>query len=497
MVVVIIAVTPAAFWLFTMWDVMSNADSYTESLDDEAYEELAVLTLPLVAELVADAESGDESNQAELFADVITNIDHDEWKTIIGESIDPVWVKDLINRNLNNGLQFFRYETDEIDISVDFTPVVAAISQDQGDLLVENMIDAVRSWEDCSQDERLQMATYLDGLSNTFPNCNPGGEYLDTIETQLGIGTVVIENKLEEYPNLEFDLRNEVKVDRRQHANADELFSEMRQGFFFIENTRPVMLLFPVMLFGLVVVFAVRSAKEFFLWGGIILILTGVFTLLPLVPWIYGLLGGPNDAPRFLFNRTEYELSFRLQRLLFEAFAQPIIIEVGAMLLIGFVFLVLAGSLRGTTKATETPVYYVMSGGSTPQPMYPMGQYVQTTTPPPAPTPIPVQREAPPPTEAPSTPSGTVVSTSGTPSPMPTVATSETPPLSESVRTEEEMLSPPESFASEHIRGAVGRLGVDDPVADHDNDMTFVPMSDELADDVEADDGDNGKGEDE
>ena len=482
LVVIIIPTTMSAFWFFTMWDVMSNADAYTESLDDEAYEELAVLTLPLVAELVADAESGDDSDHAELFADVITNIDHDEWKEIIGDSIEPAWAKDLINRNLSNSLQYMRYETDELDISVDFSPVAAAISENQGDLLINNMMDAVQSWEACSQDETLQMATYLNGQSNTFPNCNPGGEYLPTMETQLQAGVVIIQNKLAEYPDLAFDLRNEVELDQR-HRTADDLFSEARQGFFFIENTRPVMLLFPVMLFGLVMVVAVRSAKEFFLWGGITLILTGVFTLFPLMPWIYGLIdGGANDAPGFLFNRSEYELSFRLQRLLFEAFAQPIIVEVGAMLLIGFVFLVLAGFLRGPAQATETPVYYVMSGGSTPtpQPMFPTGQYVQTSTPPPSPTPIPVHKEPPPATtETPSTPSA-----SGTPLPTPTVADNDMP-SSPSTLPPVEKTPPPESFASEHIRGAVGRLGVDD---DHD-DRTFVPISDAVEGADEAEDG--------
>ena len=146
LVFVIIALTPVAFWLFTMWGVMSNADSYTESLDDEAYEELAVLTLPLVAELVANTEDGDDSNQVELFSDVITNMDHDEWKAIVGESINAEWVKDLINRNLNNSLDYFRFERDDLEVTVDFAPVLAAISENEGDDLVTNIMEAVRGW---------------------------------------------------------------------------------------------------------------------------------------------------------------------------------------------------------------------------------------------------------------------------------------------------------------------------------------------------------------
>lgn len=485
LVFVIIAITPVAFWLFTMWGVMSNADSYTESLDDEAYEELAVLTLPLVAELVADTEDGDDSNQVELFSDVITNIDHDEWKAIVGESINAEWVKDLINRNLNNGLDYFRFERDDLEVTVDFAPVFAAISDNEGDDLVTNIMAAVRSWDACNQDDILKMTTYLNGQSNTFPNCNPGEENLNRIENQLRVGAVVIEQKLQEYPNLEFNLRDEVKVDRSQFEDVDEMFSAVRQGFFFIEHTRVVMLLFPIMLFGLVVVFAVRSAKEFFLWGGITLILTGLMTLLPLIPWIYGLIDGANDAPHFFINGSEYELSFRLQRWLLGAFAEPVIAEVMGMLGMGFIFLVVAGFLKGPSKVSEQPVYYVMPGGSTPQPMYPAGQYVQTSTPPPSPTPIPVKKEPPLPT-AEVTPPPTTATSSGTPSPSPTVATSETPSSPSTLPPVADVPpTAPESFASEHIRGAVGRLGVDD-------DMTFVPISDDVKTTTQAEeDGDD------
>lgn len=406
LLVVTIIATPMALWIFTIWNVASNADLYTESLDEEAYTELATLVLPVFAELVSRADMTQSADTgltpeqetesaatpeaepepalepiqtpnaqetftpAGLFADVVIALDHDDWREIINGAIDPLWVRDLLNTNLKNTLAFVRYETDELTIQVDLTPIANMIEGEPGDVLIGKVIDSVRSWDECNETQRAEMLNFVQGQTRELPHCNPGDDYLAQLHIQMLAGKAQMVSELDKFANYQFDLREELAS--RQHNNnieeVDQNLHEFRRGLFFIDHTLVLLLLIPVMLLALVMIFSVRSLKDFFFWMGVPAVGVGILTVFPLIPWAYGLVQGPNKGHGFFNNNSEVELWFQAQRWIFGAFAEPILGMVIVLLLMGLVFLILAGMLRGPEKRKEQPVYYVIPGGSTQQP---------------------------------------------------------------------------------------------------------------------------------
>lgn len=387
LLVMVIAVIPAVLWVFTMWNIVSNADEYTSTLDEKAYEEMALLVLPGVAQGVSDGRTSQqrtiEARQAAFFSRVILNLTPEEWETAADGLIDPVWLQDNLNTNLTNLFAFADYEVDTLDVSVDFSPVAIAFDQN-GDALIEDIITALESRSNCTAEERdlytefiEQQSTLTAPTASTFPNCNPGENILATMEVRLQEGRAIILAYLNELPDYQWDLRQEAaRAEGTNLEEVDNTLAEIREAMFVMDQSLVAILFLPMMLLSLVVVVAVRSAREFFFWMGLPLLVSGVFTLFPLIPWMYGLLY--NNDPGVVSGST-YQLGFRAQRWAFSAFSQPILVEVLLLLGVGLMFLVLAGLIR--ERHPQQPIYYVMPGATG----FPAGQYVQTTTPAPQP----------------------------------------------------------------------------------------------------------------
>lgn len=254
----------------------------------------------------------------------------------------------------------------------------------------------VQRQDRCTESEENELHAFLSGEGDTFPNCDPGYSGRDTIRTVLLGGIEAMQNQLEDIrrPGAPSDstyvlnLRDEAAKEAGtasvpDYEEADRVINETRQAFYFVDNTIVVILLFPVMLLSLVMIFAVRSSKQFFFWMGIPLLGTAIFTLLPLLPWIYGMLYGPG-ADIGVNNSPDYALGLRFQRLMFSAFSAPILVAVLITLVAGFIFILLAGLLKEPGKKQQQ-VFYVMPG--TQSSGFPQGQFVQPPVPPQPPTP--------------------------------------------------------------------------------------------------------------
>ncbi len=523
LVLMVIIITPAVIWLFVFWNVGLDAATYTDALNEDAYEQMALLAVPAIADLTRHTgEYGDRGEQAGMLAAIVVKLDNDEWEAAAGDWIDPDWVRQTLDSNINNLTDYLRYETDMLNVEINFTPVVRVLeeedvegsilgivedmpfcSEDQDqemaaflnddtfssfpscypgatsretvvNLLIDNaeaildhpedtppnvrallqltelssedimaeedialitrqVVRQLEAEKQCSLREEEELSAFLRGERDDFPSCDPGSSGRDTLQATLTTATDVMLEALEEVrqPGGRYilNIREQVAKDEGSefnpdYAEADRVLNEARQGFYAIDNIIVVILLFPVMLLSLVIVFAVRSAKQFFFWMGMPLLAVGIFTLLPLIPWIYGMLYGP-DADISGNSGSEYVLGLRFQRLMFSAFSAPILIAVLAMLATGFVFILLSSLLRDPDKTQKQQVFYVMpSVGQSPQPSgFPQGQFVQPPPPPqaptpPAPSPLPKPKPSPPPTPPASQPDADMQIITPTPVPV-------------------------------------------------------------------------------
>lgn len=472
LLVMVVAITPAILWFFTMWNIISNADKYTSTLDDKAYEELALLVLPAVAQSISDGRYSEQRNvegeQAAFFSRVVLNLSADEWKAAADGLIEPEWVRHNLNSNLTNIFAFEDYKTDTLAVLIDLAPVATAFDA-QGDALITAMVDAIAARENCTTEQRNQYEAFLNPRNPfakqpaaRFPNCNPGTETLAVIRTRLEDGRTAVLDYLNELPNYQWDLRHEAaRTQQASLEDVDKTLAETRKAMVFLNEALIAILLIPIMLLSLIVVFAVRSAREFFFWMGLPLLTSGLFTLFPLVPWIYGLVY--NDTPGVVTD-SSYQLGLRFQRWAFSAFSGPILAEVLVLLGIGLVCLVLAGLIR--ERQPQQPIYYVMPSTAG----FPAGQYVQTTTP--TPQPVQVINSTPQPKAKIKLPA---LPPAPPPPPMPKTRRKDEKRSTDSRPIEVRYVNPEPSSAADRYKEQLSQ-----PASPED--MTFIP-TDDIADD--------------
>jgi len=403
-------VAPLSIWTIVLWNsVITNVDSYTASLDDDAYEDMAVFVIPgigqLHSELLRQAGEPERAQDIQIFAQTIIAIDRADWQGYISELIDPVWVRTMVTTNLQTLVAYTEFETDTLRFEADLRPVYDAITGETGMQLTENVFASVRDLDACTDAQNQLIEDILVGRSNVvLPECRPNEAQLDMLYATFNSGRRALAADIENLPDYEFNLREQIAdaddltdlgftSEESDLAEFDRGMHETRRIIFFIDQTLAVILIAPVMLMALIVVITVRSAKGFFLWTSLALISTSAFTLAPLVPWIYGLLI-ENPRARDITGTTDpgVELVFELQRLTLGALSGPILVWVSIIAFIGFGFLLLAALLRGPNTNTQQQVYYVMPGqtGSYPTPTgeistTPPQQFGYTTPPPQSP----------------------------------------------------------------------------------------------------------------
>lgn len=387
-VMLIMVVGPISLWVFTVWNTAANPDAYTESLDDEAYNELAILTLPVFAQLIGSGKPNASVAEASpaAFGNVILALNNEEWRLVSENAIAPEWVKEVLNSNVTNAMEYLQYNTNTIQIEVDTTPIITMVDGEKGEALIGQILEVVAGWDTCSSSELSSIETFIAGDSRQFIRCNPGQEILASLREYMLLGRDTLVAELHALPDgYRFNLREQLAEDNNLSlSTVDRNFHDARRALFFIDNTLIVILLFPVMLMALVMMFAIRSVKEFFFWVGLSLIGVGLLTFLPLVPWVLGLLNETRINQEALSSST-LGLWSQVHRWLFSAFASNLLIQVGLLLIIGMGMMILAGLLRGPEKRKEQqPIYYVMPGSSQQlQPVFSPESYM--TIPPQAP----------------------------------------------------------------------------------------------------------------
>jgi hypothetical protein len=157
----------------------------------------------------------------------------------------------------------------------------------------------------------------------------------------------------------------------------------------------------PVMLFSLLVMAAVRSAKGFFLWIGLTLIGSGLLTFAPLLAWLSNLLN-PQETAGETLDRLALEAFLEFQRSLAQELGGAIAGVAILMLIVGIVAIVIAALLKGPQEEPEQQLYYLAPAPVMPQAAAPFTQ--RPVTPPPQSTPSPASRPVAPPAPLPVAP---------------------------------------------------------------------------------------------
>lgn len=392
---------PFAIWMLSFWEIGTNPEKVNRIVDEPVYDRLAPLTIPYYAQSIQNRQ---KNNEIDVFVAVIDNIDTQNWEEMSDEIISAEWLEGESKSNFTNGLSFLNGDTDVLSLVVDVEPVRSNLIEGGAEQLVDNMMAEVEDFESCTADEETDLEEFLkgSGLAYSMPDCKPSQALLGNIRLKLEQALFIIVESLPEDDQWVF---HEEIVASGDLSEADlRLGAKVtRHDFQMAENTMGINFLIPIMLMGLIIFFAVRTAKEFFFWVGLALMTSGLLNVLP----VMGLLSSGNNALEAIPQQTTDELwvgvGLELVNSLSREISGPIIGSTFIMVFFGFVSLVLATMLRSPEEEKQE-FFYMPEGGSTPIPMpgvpvgstptpYPIGTNVATPPPVAIPTPPPTPSE--------------------------------------------------------------------------------------------------------
>jgi hypothetical protein len=435
LLILVVAILPCSLWSIVLWEIGTEPSTYTDTLDSDVYERIAPLSLPAFAEGVANAE--DDARELKIILHIIQHMDEEEWERTSAAIVPPQWFEEEMQRNLSGLFTYLHGDTNELTLIMNTQPVRERLEGSGGDLLVQQLMAELNTWEECTPTQRDDFTAFFNEQTEFIPTCQPGPLMSRQIEDGLYAG---IDRLLVELPeDGRFDLRQQLIEDDQASAEEyDRTFQEMRRSTVLTDHALPIVIIVPVMLLGLIMLFAVRTGKEFFLWMGLSLIISAFFSIVPLFSWLYSLTQPIREA-----TSTSNSLStlgtqafLEVTRAIAGGLTTPILVVTFMMLAVGFVFLVLSSILNTPQPQQVQQIYYVPS----------------STTP--TPTPIP---------QAMKGPTGSTASRSQMPAPD----VSMTPPPIEQ--------QPPQTEASPNAPGGDTETFM--------GDMTFIPLEDDDDDD--------------
>lgn len=361
--IILIVVIPTTIWLEAMWDIATAPDTYTDTLDDEVYQSLAPLLIPALADGMLEREYVPE---VRLVQAIIQNIDDNEWEAISADIIEPAWLQEEMGRNMSGLMTYLHGESDSVSIQINSESLHARLTEDSGEI-AGALTTAMADWDTCTLRDGEAYEAFIAEERTTLPICRPTSSAMERFEAAVMAG---LERMAEELPEDEpLDLKARLIEEGQVTATEyDNELRDIRRFVIFIDHAGPVFLLFPVMLLGLIMIFAVRTAREFFLWAGLPLVLGGLLTLLPLVSWLYTLTEPFQDTSDNSLVVLGAAAFFDVTRVLARDLTTPVLFVAFLMVTTGFVFLVLSSVLPDRQEAVQQYFYVPTTGSGTPTP---------------------------------------------------------------------------------------------------------------------------------
>ncbi|MBN1203262.1 MAG: hypothetical protein JXJ20_15550 [Anaerolineae bacterium] len=340
-------------WTFSTHQIAFSVKLYKELFTNESfYEELIPLVLP---SLVKEFDEPELEPGELALGEVVDNLDHRDWEQIAPGLVPADWVKQEVERNLDDFFSWMEGDRDALVIVFHTEPLRRQLYSPAASHAIDRIIEALPV---CSPDEEAEFELFAQGLEgHEYTYCQPTRPDLIML---LRNKLIAAKNELADDVPGEIDIVEEFEAGAREEAEREgkEIpdgtfsrvwFNEMRAGIRLWKRLVVLVFLIPASLLSLIVIFAVRSSKSFFRWMGCPLILGSLLTLTPL-------LFLPFMLPDIQLEwRTDIEqeletggslvgeiISEGMLRLAVGEFTRPILAESAIVIGIGFFFLVLS-----------------------------------------------------------------------------------------------------------------------------------------------------------
>jgi hypothetical protein len=301
-ILLILMVTPCAFWAFNIDRVAMNAQTYKTALRSQNFYRTL---LPMLVDSAAAMGSDSQNTQVHEAAQALTqNITSDEWALLSEKLLPPSWLQEQIDSNIDRLFSWLQGTTTNLDVHFDLSELKTKLTSTETAQVAEFIVPKLQP---CSATDEAALAKGAATAEGELPIlCKPGTDTLQKqVVTNLTNIFLVIGNQI---PN-EWRLIEHLKSSSGPSITyTDEEGNQVKRKFTDADlnrfralawlDSRLIVLLFliPIALFAFVIMIAIRSSKQFFRWLGWGLILSGILTL-ALIPFISPALFGGLAMP--------------------------------------------------------------------------------------------------------------------------------------------------------------------------------------------------------
>jgi len=176
LVVGILIVTPAAFWMFNIYRVALNPQTYKTALRN--YDFYSGL-LPAFVDMAATHDNLDPNTRAAAQS-LLKNVSTREWQAIADKVLPPQWLQSQIDGNIDRFFDWLNLKSASPNISVDLRELKNRLSSD-------NVRDAaqiiVKGLPKCTAEEEQKVKAVSAATDPNFPLCQPGTTELQKVST--------------------------------------------------------------------------------------------------------------------------------------------------------------------------------------------------------------------------------------------------------------------------------------------------------------------------
>ena len=298
-----------------------------------------------------DPEPGDPEAGPPAYLRILSD---DDWEYLIATLLEPEWLQTTVESALDQVFDNLNSDAPPEPISIS---LVELKTKFEGPVGYQAVLTLLEKQPPCSAEQLLQLgaAQLFGGDVDEFLFCKPPEILMDVVDPLM---RVAIQSAASAIPDeMEFE---HPFSDVSSSTDIKEFGDDPIQSFFIARSFLRFGFLIPLAFLFLMTVFAVRSVRDWLLWWGVPLLLTGLIGLsfsalsLPILGWVFPRL--INFAVPVSVKPEILAIGVDLGNALFRQVTQKIMVQAGIIAAIGFAFVISAFFVKQSSKEIGDPL---------------------------------------------------------------------------------------------------------------------------------------------
>ncbi len=344
--------------LYNLDATLLNSEAYKIALiEEDIYARLPGFVVQQIQHGIMDDPSLDSSDQSDGDSGppaYLRILSDDDWEYLIATLLEPEWLQTTVESVLDQVFDNLNSDAPPEPISIS---LVELKTKFEGPVGYQAVLALLEKQPPCSAEQLLQLgaAQLFGGEVDDFLLCKPPEILMDVVDPLM---RVAIQSAASAIPD-EMEFEHPLS-DVSGSTDIKEFGDDPIQSFFIVRSLLRFGFLIPLAFLFLMTVFAVRSVRDWLLWWGVPLLLTGLIGLsfsalsLPILGWVFPRL--IDFAVPVSVKPEILTIGVDLANALFRQVTQKIMVQAGIIAAIGFAFVISAFFVKPSQKEIGDPL---------------------------------------------------------------------------------------------------------------------------------------------